>query len=386
MKALMIGQHLELSMVIPDLLNRAGFEVDVLTSNVQLNYLRRVAHVYVTENIHELVSKARNCLSQPYQLIVITDDLTLKIILDSHLTCSQKTALLPVLSHEHFSHLYSKIGLSHLFKKHHVLTPDFFIAHEFAEITQKIPQLGYPVLIKIDSSGGGEGVFACNHAQDLASLQFKLSCYPVLVQKKIPGMVIDVSGFFQQGRLIHFDYSTFEQVGPNQFGASIVRKYHALSTIDPRIFDELSHIGRILGADGFSNITCIHSTVDNKRYYFEADMRPNAWVAHSRYFTTDIAQRIKDYFATGATLQHNHTDDVASQNYILLPYIPRMSIYAILINRYYCWKYLDKNIMIPLFKTWWAARWQGLLRWHYLAWSKRLLALAISFTITKLND
>lgn len=64
----------------------------------------------------------------------------------------------------------------------------------------------------------------------------------------------------------------------NKFGASSLRKYYQTSVVDKEIFLEVQQLGKALGADGFTNISCIQSVDGGGRYVIEADMRANAWI------------------------------------------------------------------------------------------------------------
>lgn len=164
----------------------------------------------------------------------------------------------------------------------------------------------------------------------------------MLLQKKIQGIELDLSGFYQNSKLIHFSCSRIERVN-GKFGASALRTYVQIAHLKKEIFDELDLLGMALGANGFVNIACIQSDHDQKRYFIEADMRPNAWVDFSKYFGDDPAVQIKKFFSTKNTLQHPYPINLAFPDKILLPYFSRIKLWELVINRYCVWKYIPNK-------------------------------------------
>lgn len=126
-------------------------------------------------------------IKKDYDWIIITEDDTLAEILNSDLSVEDKLKLLPVQKKENFSHIYSKIGLSKVFSAHGVDTPPFFIAQSLAEALVGANQLGYPVFLKVDSSGGGAEVYECKTPSDLTFIKPQVFDKPVLIQKKYRG-------------------------------------------------------------------------------------------------------------------------------------------------------------------------------------------------------
>ena len=198
-----------------------------------------------------------------YSLIVIGDDNTLKKILNSDLSAEEKVKLLPIQAIKNLDHVYSKIGLSKVFREFGINTPAFCIAKNKSELKKSVEFLGYPVLVKIDSSGGGFGVFECSSNVDVEVFLSKLHTYPVLIQKKIQDVELDLSGIYQNSELINFSYSRIERVN-GKFGASVLKTYVKIAHLQKDIFDELNLLGKALGANGFVNIACIQSDHDKK--------------------------------------------------------------------------------------------------------------------------
>ncbi|MEO6423337.1 MAG: hypothetical protein ABIR84_11855 [Candidatus Nitrotoga sp.] len=124
-----------------------------------------------------------------------------------------------------------------------------------------------------------------------------------------------------------------------KFGASALRTYIPIAHLQKDIFDELDLIGKALGANGFVNIACIQADHDQKRYFIEADMRPNAWIDFSKYFGDDPAVKINDYYSNGYSIQYPYPINPAYPDKLLLPYFSRIKFWELAINRFGVWKY-----------------------------------------------
>lgn len=292
--------------------------------------------VYCIKSIAQLVNLLPEALSKfNYDLIVIGDDETLLDIANSSLSLDLKQQVLPISSLDGLRHLYSKIGLSKILKKFGIKTPNYQIANSEAEVIALSDGAHYPLLLKIDSSGGGGGVFLCNSKKDLFS-HLKSYVYPLLLQDFIDGDLLDLSAFYQNGQLIYFTYSKFERTTGGKFGPSSVRSYKQLATVPKEIFEELQGLGTALNAHGFVNISAIHSKEDNKNYYFEADMRPNVWVDYGKHIGNDAAIALKNYFYEGTPLKYPQTLNPDFPNSILIPYILRLSFFELIMNKHNC--------------------------------------------------
>ena len=324
------------------LLTRAGFAVDVISTSAFLKRNRSMRDYFLAKKNDLLVKTALEKIRRSYTLVVVGDDPALGAISNSNLPDEEKLKLLPVLSSKNLGHIYSKIGLSRVLDKNGIRTPDYRIARNEQELKNSAWLLGYPLLIKIDSSSGGVGVFECFNNSDLENSLDKLHTYPVLMQKKIKGHEVSMEAFYQKGELIHFSYSTLEK-SKYKFGPSSLRKYVQLAYLEKKIFDELSLIGKALGANGFVNMSSIRSDHDKELYFIEADMRPNLWIDHSRYFGDDLARIINRYFSTGETLKYPHPLNTEYPEKILISHYSRLPLKDLLLNRYKVWEFLPEN-------------------------------------------
>ncbi len=341
LKALLIGRDYALAWTLPQMLARAGFCIDVISSFSLMRSCKFVRNCDIVPLHQSLIPPITQRMEEEYDWIIITDDGVLTEILESPLSLEDKLKILPVQKEENFIHLFSKIGLSKVFSSHGVNTPPYCVAKNVTEALLAANQLGYPVLVKCDSSGGGQGVFACNAPSDFSLIKKQIFDKPVVVQKRISGIELDLSALYLEGNLIHFSYAKVEKVCLNQFGPSLLRTYRPLSMVEEQIVHELRHIGKVLGANGFTNISCMQS--HGRRYYFETDMRPNPWVELPRCFGEDPSIRIQRWFSHREPLLYPVSALDSQPSQILIPYFLRLRWYELLLNRYHVWKFIPRD-------------------------------------------
>lgn len=186
-KALFIGKSYELTTAPLPLLKRANFEMDLISFFGKPINSSSFENVFCIHSIDQLIEILPELLSKSnYDLVVIGDDEMLADILKSKLSLELKQQILPITSPDGFEHLYSKIGLSKTLRKSGITTPDFWIAQNEIELFSLIQNINYPFIIKIDSSGGGGGVFQCNSPNDVVA-HSKRYVYPLLIQEFIEG-------------------------------------------------------------------------------------------------------------------------------------------------------------------------------------------------------
>jgi hypothetical protein len=237
--------------------------------------------------------------------------------------------LLPVCSAHDLMHVGSKFGLSRVFANANILTPDWEIVSSGDELRSAIARIGLPVLLKADTGGGGSGVKDFDqHQSDLSTLTF-----PLMVQKKIDGRLLDLSGIFIKGRPAFFSVSEVLRSVPEPYGPSAVRRYFPGKQNEPELLAVMARLGDALGADGFCNISAIQDSSDKRIYFIEADLRPNVWIEYPRYYGEDPALYVRRSFENG------NLDSGASgsaRQPVLMGFLPRLSVGEIALNKYNC--------------------------------------------------
>jgi hypothetical protein len=340
LRALIVGQSLELMMAMPATLGRAGFDVDAISTDKSLKKSRFILNFIHAENPHIFLKKLREENFDDYDFIIPCDDETLGLIKDSDFTIAQKLKLLPIKNEKNFAHIFSKIELSKTLSKAGVNTPQFEVAQGLAQVLEKAEKIGYPLMLKTNSANGGNGVFECETKKDFEKIDSRIFENLVLIQKKIIGCELDLSALYRDEKLIYFTFSKIEKVIGNKFGPSSLRSYEQLSEIDEKLFFEMQQLGAALGANGFVTISCMESFEDKKRYFIEADMRPNSWVQFGKFFGNDVAIKIAKWFLHQEVLQFPIAANKKFPTKNLLPYFNRMSFAEIFSNRYGVLKYL----------------------------------------------
>src|ERR1700761_5877733 len=206
MRALLFGQQDHIFESVPALMSRAGLRVTVISTSAKL-----AACPYVDQFIHvgsadELVRAAADESMLGYGIIVAGDDETLLSVKTSNLNPEEKVRLLPIMNADGLAHIASKFGLSRVLGAAKVNTPDFRIVNNRPELEAAISEIGFPCMIKGDGGGCGDQVHELPANLDLAPWQADTS-YPLIVQRKIEGELVDLSGLFLEGRPVFFSYS-----------------------------------------------------------------------------------------------------------------------------------------------------------------------------------
>jgi hypothetical protein len=342
-RALLFGKNIALMQSVPGMLVRAGFQVDVIARRPLPIWPSKSVRLHYVPDASALLPAALAAIQKPYDLVIPADDATVGLIVGAAIPDALKLKLLPVCGVEHFSHLYSKIGLAKALHAHRITSPAYRVAHHPDDLPDCGRALGYPLIVKVDASGAGSGVYECRTEDELKQLGAKPIGFPVLLQEKIEGQLLDLSGFYQAGQLIHFGYATIHGTQSGPFSPSSMRQYRQLSEVPADVFDELQAIGHALGLNGFTNLTCLLSQRDGKRYYFEVDTRPIVWCDYTKYIGNDLALAIRNYFQSGTTLRHPAPRNADYPTTMNMVYSQRMRVHQLLLNRHQSWKWLRKE-------------------------------------------
>ena len=91
-----------------------------------------------------------------YKAVILGDDRTINLVLDSNLDDEDKLLLLPVVTIGNFAHLSSKIGLSIVFEQYGIRSPDFSVVENMEQLSDAVLKMGFPLIVKGDRSGGGK--------------------------------------------------------------------------------------------------------------------------------------------------------------------------------------------------------------------------------------
>lgn len=205
---LIIGDSKEIIPTTASLFQRSGFDVDCISSSIFVGKNSDLNNFFYCKNPSEIPEFSyRVFLNKKYLKVIISDDPTIALILDSSLRQTQKIDLLPISDIAYQGHLFSKIGLSIALSNSTVPTPKYAVVkspNDFANIKLN---LSFPIIIKGDRSSSGAQTFRFNSQKELSQFKFERSFYPAIVQEFIFGKLISIEAFFHQKDLIYFQYS-----------------------------------------------------------------------------------------------------------------------------------------------------------------------------------
>lgn len=353
MRALVYGLSSEGMETVPPLLARAGFEVTLIGRNAKNASSDHVTKFLLETTSIAIVDTALAEASKGYDLVVACDDEIIRDVKQSALAVADKLCLLPTTSPAGLAHLGSKIALSRRLQEGGVTTPPFAVASQRDTLLRCCEEVGFPLFLKEDVGGGGTGVREVRSVHDVEAHAGLIS-YPVLVQKKIEGTIIDLSGFFYNNRPVFFCFAETVEALNGGLGPTSVRLYRKGAMRAPHIIRHISRLGEALFAHGFANITAIWTPADKRFYFIEADMRPNVWIEYPKYLGEDPADWLRRCFAQGDYLNEDVSNPLLlfpdqDAGRMKMAYLPRLGIWDIVLNKYNCRghyeNYLKKRVL-----------------------------------------
>ncbi|MBA5638867.1 SapC family protein [Duganella sp. LX20W] len=202
--------------------------------------------------------------------------------------------ILPIRKDQALS-ILSKTGLARHCREHGVQAPRFHVLAQAADAAAALQALGLPLVLKQEYSSGGAGVWV---VREEAQLQQLVAAHdfsePLLAQQFIAGTLVGVEALFREGELL--EYVNAVDVDPT-LGPSTKRRYLAR---DPALGALLARLGRSAGLHGFANISLMREDGSGDYYLFEADPRPNKWVAYGKWFGSDFTAAFRRFIGNDA--------------------------------------------------------------------------------------
>ena len=287
----------DISGEIPFLFSKAGCDVEVYCAKnswLRKNSYAKVWHAADTTSaatyVEGLVSLVR---AHAYDWVVLTEDTSLRAAHEYLTDTELRRKILPLSSPANTRLLGSKMALSDLATHHGIRTPRFLAVSKIADIEES--SIPFPVVLKVDKSSGGQGVFLCKTLHDAKLVYEALTedkRLHLLLQEYISGENIAVEALFKNGALIASATSTVIGTMDGEFGVSCVRDYGSRKDID----EFVERIGTAFLLSGFCNITILRDSNDHL-YLIEADSRPNIWFAAARHVGLDFSEAIRAYLS-----------------------------------------------------------------------------------------
>lgn len=270
---------------IPFVFANAGYVVDVfcpseswISCNSYINNCISCSSedAQFLQELTELVSKSN------YDWIMLTEDPLIELVKREIIDEQLLQRLLPVQNSEARKILSSKIGFSSYFQSIGVETPAFIGFRNGKDDIQLLKTLRFPVINKYDLSWGGTDMAVSNNFKELEE---KLTFLPeeanLLIQEYIKGEEIRIDALFSNGILLNYFSAKVLAYTKNSFSYTTRRAYYYY----PEITSTLALIGKKISAHGFANISFIRQHETNKHFLIEIDLRPNSWMAYSRFLS-----------------------------------------------------------------------------------------------------
>ena len=348
--ALVVGYSRHLMRSMARLLGRAGFLCDAIASDPRLARSRLVRQVFPLEPAPRWIETAIDWQTRTGGLVIPCDDNLVRQVRDAAIDGATKCRLIPLTGPEHLGHAGSKVGLALALAAAGVAAPRFTVVESAGRLVAACEGLGYPVVVKVDESASGDGVFLCGSRAETEALEARALRLPLLVQEFIDGELIDLSGFFRGGRPVHFVHNRYLEMVGSRFGVSKLRRYTQLADLDRGIFEFVVDAGEALGLDGFVNISALRHPDDGRLLLIEADLRPNMWVEASRIFDDDPAPAIRGAFEEGRVLAWPPPRPPGAPTTVDLPYPFRLSPWEILTNHHGVWRTLGEHDRVDILR------------------------------------
>ena len=279
---------------IPAILTNGGCTVDIYCVQDSWVLQNRFHDTWIPASSDE-VTFTNELLSyidksgDKYQWIIPGDDAIIRILNDRITDEAQFYKIMPLTKIENRELLGSKAGFSSLCATYNIKTPGYLIydgTHTPAQIGQRV---GYPLLMKLDKSEGGFGVFMCADEQELTTQLDKVADKTNIVfQQFIKGYDINTEVLYKNGILLVYSYSrTLTIMG--RFGVSTQRSFYRNTEVEAALTD----MGSALGLSGFGNVVFMYSEQEKAHYLIEIDMRPNAWMYYGRFTGNDFSEGVR---------------------------------------------------------------------------------------------
>lgn len=288
----------DISAEIPYLFTKAGCTVEVFCTADSWLLKGSYTTVWHKTEAKDPKSYAKELVgllsTHSFDWIVLTNDYALRAIND-HVTDDELALrILPISNAKNRPLIGSKAALSTLSALHHISTPPFVVYTSDTDIEQAVDTVGLPLLLKIDRSGGGRGLFFCTDKQMVykaISTLTKEELHNLVLQKYIVGTNVAVEALYRKGELLAYSHATIHKNAIDEFGVSISRIYSPA----PEMRALLREIGKVLSFDGFCSYTFMREKNTGTHFLVEADLRTHAWFMLSQNAGVDFSKAIRTY-------------------------------------------------------------------------------------------
>lgn len=305
---------------LPHLLRQAGLHVTLFCSRTVKQHVGSYAHRWTecSDHAEGMIPDIATLLgAENFDWIMLGDDALLRALATSNIDPALKARMAPIAP-GYLGLGGSKVENARACEKMGIPTLPFRVCDTKESIAQAAQEIGFPVMAKIDCSGGGEGVFKCESLSDIAAFS---PHWPkdqrFLVEKYIHGQPIGVEALYIKGQLVAYIYG----VGLSseaQWGVFMRRHY----TPAPFMQKPLQELGKNFGLNGFVNLSYIKDHA-GQHCLIEMDARPNAWISYGKFVGVDFAKALRQHLKAPGAVAHNKTSHVVSIFYREVPHFIR---------------------------------------------------------------
>jgi len=323
---------------LPRIFKNRGFRVVVLGfPHYSLTYCSAIDEwIEAPSDLNQVLQIASKLvLNRAFEMIILAPDALLWALYDTK-NGKLLEQLSPIGNPRYWHLLSGKIEVASLLKELNILSPPSKAACSSEEALNAAKELGYPVMLKISRSGGGNGVIRCDSPKHIIDAPFSYD-RPILVEKFIEGELISVEPLFVSGKLRAYSYSKMTDLyGP--YAPSLERYFLPCSDIE----STLTLLGSTLNWTGFANMTFFFDS--GKHYLFEIDFRPTRWIRQSELAQVNWSEALKDPSSPlqkpqiSKTVRHFPAD---FYNALTSKDLSRTCYW--LFNRNQCWKSIPKE-------------------------------------------
>jgi predicted ATP-grasp superfamily ATP-dependent carboligase len=285
---------------IPQLFKRAGCTVELFCSRsswLRKNKFWDVWHATAANDVARYAQQLQKLVTRrAYDWVVLVDDAAIRIMNDTITDDELAKKILPLAHLSHRYSLGSKIGLSQLCTAQDIATPAYAVHDGTTDVASVAAAVGFPLLVKVDRSGGGKGVFFCADTDDLSRVMKRVTAtvaQPVMLQKYIAGQNISIEALYRNGSLIGYASSHVLKNIQGEFSVSTLRDYQQF----PGVEEQLRRIGAAIGIHGFTSMTLMRDSVTHTNYLVEADLRPHGWFTLTKFCGVDFSVAIQRFLS-----------------------------------------------------------------------------------------
>jgi hypothetical protein len=279
---------------LPRLFKNGGFGVTVLAfphwSLTNSSYIDEF--IQAPEDPKEVIEQAALLITKRiFELKILSSDALIWALVDSPIDPLIKTQLSPIANSSYLNALDGKVGAAAMWEELAIPSPPSRVAHSLTEAATMATEMGFPVMLKVSRSGGGDGIFKCGSVEEIMNAPISTE-RPFLVEKYLDGDLMSVEPLFLQSRLVAYSYSKMTYFLGN-YQPSLERIFMPCPEIEPI----LQKLGKELQWTGFANISLIRESKSRKLFLFELDFRPNRWIRYGEMVGVDWSRALRDPFS-----------------------------------------------------------------------------------------